>query len=62
MAFPIITLLLAALVAFLGFQTVGIDTGMPTETSASVSAPAADEDAGADADAAAEEEAPAEEE
>ncbi len=56
MAFPIITLLLAALVAFLGFQTAGIDTGMPTETSASVSAPAADEDAGT------EEEAPAEEE
>ena len=59
MAFPIITLVLAILVAFLGFQTGGIDTGMPTETSASVSAPAADDDGGADE--AAEEEAAEEE-
>lgn len=46
MAYPIITLLLAALVAFLGFQTSGIDTGMPAESAASVSAPAASEDDG----------------
>jgi hypothetical protein len=45
MAFPIITLLLAILVAFLGFQTSGLDTGMPEESSASVSAPADDEGA-----------------
>ena len=45
MAFPIITLLLAILVAFLGFQTAGIDTGMPEESPASVSAPADDEGA-----------------
>ncbi|MFC7339288.1 hypothetical protein ACFQY0_18995 [Haloferula chungangensis] len=54
MAFPIITLLLAALVAFLGFQTGSIDTGMPTESSASVAAPAAEDDGAAD-DAAEEE-------
>jgi hypothetical protein len=49
MAFPIITLLLAVLVAFLGFQTGGIDTGMAPETSASVSAPAEEEAAGEEA-------------
>lgn len=46
MAFPIITLLIAVLVAFLGFQTGNIDTGMPTESSASVSA--TEDDGGAD--------------
>lgn len=53
MAFPIITLLLAVLVAFLGFQTAGIDTGMPEESSESVSAPAENE--GAEEEAAGEE-------
>ncbi|MGB6223206.1 hypothetical protein [Haloferula sp.] len=51
MAFPIITLLLAILVAFLGFQTSGLETGMPAESASSVSAPAADDEADAEEDA-----------
>lgn len=43
MAFPIITLLLALLVAFFGFQTGSLDTGMTSDTPAAVSAPADDE-------------------
>lgn len=48
MAFPIITLLLAVLVAVFGFQTFSIDTGMPDESSASVSAPAVEDEGGSD--------------
>lgn len=55
MAFPIITLLLAGIVAFLGFSTVGIDTGMPTESAASVTAPANDDAAEEEVEAAEEE-------
>ena len=51
MAFPIITLLLAVLVAFLGFQAGGIDTGMPEESSESVSAPAVEDDGAAEEEA-----------
>lgn len=43
MAFPIITLLFAGIVAFLAFSTGGVETGMDDAPAASTSAPVADE-------------------